>query len=477
MKKMRNIKLSSILAGFMGVLVVFSTANAQEYDDMYFNKSDRKTIKSEKKALVSADLKNTGTTNYNQATKSTEAYSAKNVNPEYIARYKATESNEVQEGQSSSSNYNSSDYFIENYNAPDSSIGIHQNQIDYAALNKRDQMSYSNYNNNTSNPYWRMNPYMNMGFGRPWGYSPYMMGYDPFMMGYDPFMMGYGPGMTMGMNYGFGTGFFPSMSYSIGMSWGTGYNPWGGWGGYPYSPYGMRGFNDPWAWGPSYGFGYSPFWGSSFGYGFNSFYGYPRPVYVINNNEYYNNAAYQPRTVRNTSAPRIATSNSENLRVSSADSKIRIPNNRTATTNTADGRISRDYSKSQNEYYNTSRRTASSSERIATSTSSRNSYTRTSNSATGYSSPISNTKPDRLSNSSSGINRSTSSYSNTNSRSSSSFSNPSRSSSSYDRSSYSSGNSSSSYSSGSRTSFSSGSSSGGTRSSGSSGATRSGGRQ
>jgi hypothetical protein len=471
MKKIRNIQISSILVGLVGVLVAFSSVHAQEYDDMYFNKSDRKTIKSEKKALVSADLKSSGTANYNQATKSTEIYSAKNVNPEYIARYKATESNEAQEG--NNSNYKSSDYFIENYNTPDSSIGIHQNQIDYAALNKRDQMSYSNYNNNFSNSNWRMNPYMNMGFGRPWGYSPYMMGYDPFMMGYDPFMMGYGPGMTMGMGYGFGTGFYPSMSYSIGMSWGTGYNPWGGWGGYPYSPYGMRGFYDPWAWGPSYGFGYSPYWGSGFGYGFNSFYGYPRPVYVVNKNEYYNNnVSYQPRTVRNTSTPRVATSNSENVRVSSADSKIRVPNTRTVATNTADGRISRDYSKSQNEYYNTSRRTTSSSERIATSTSNRNAYTRTSGSATGYTSPISNTKPDRLSNSSSGINRSTSGNSN------SSFTSPNRSGSSYDRSSYSSGNNSSSYSSGSRSSFSGGSSSG-ARSAGtpSSGATRSGGRQ
>jgi hypothetical protein len=37
-------------------------------------------------------------------TESTEVYSAKNVNPEYIARYKATESNQVQEGGSETVN-------------------------------------------------------------------------------------------------------------------------------------------------------------------------------------------------------------------------------------------------------------------------------------------------------------------------------------------------------------------------------------
>lgn len=475
MKKIRNIKLSSIFAGLVGISVACTSVYAQEYDDMYFNKSDRKTIKTQNKALLSTDLKTSGSTNYTQATKSTEVYSAKNVNPEYIARYKATESNEVQDRNTPNKNYNSSDYFIEDYNEADSSLGIHQNQIDYAALNKRDQMSYSNYNNaGFNNPSWRMNPYMRMGYGRPWGFDPVMMGYDPFMMGYDPFMMGYGmgmgygPGMSMGMGMGFGTGFYPSMSYNIAMSWGTGYNPWGGWGGYPYSPYGMRGFNNPWAFGPSYGFGYG---------GLHSMYGFSRPIYVINQNEYNNgrNISYQPRTVRNSSVQRVTSTGAENVRISSADSKIRIPDRRTTSNNTPDGRISRDYSKSQNEYYNTSRRTTSSTERIAASSSSRNSYVRSSGSSTGYSSPINTNKPSRLSNSSSGVNRSSSNYNNGGSRSSSSYSSPSRSNSSFERNSYSSGSNNSSYSSGSR--YSSGSGSTGTRSGSSSGASRSGGRQ
>jgi hypothetical protein len=463
MKELKSIKLSTLFAGLLGILVSFSTVNAQEYDDLYFNKSDRKTVKSESKATLAKDAKSLSGTDYNQATKSTEVYSAKNVNPEYVARYKSSESNEVRENTIPDSEYGSDDYFIEDYNTPDSTIGIHQNEIDYAALNKRDQMSYSNYDHNHSNPYWRMNPYMSMGYG-----SPY----------YDPFMMGYSPGFSMGMGYGFGTGFYPSMSYSMAMSWGTGYNPWSSWGGYPYSPYGMRGYYDPWA----YGYGYSPYM-SGYGYGLNSYgyYGYSRPYYVVStsNSEYYNdrNISYKPRsTSRSNSIQRASTASATNSRVSASDSKIRIPSRAVTSESTSNGRVSRDYSKSQNEYYNTNRRSTSSSERIAASTSSRNTYARTSSSSSSFTN-----RPSRTSNSSSGYNspsNSRSYSSNSGSRSSSSYSSPGRSSSSFGGgNSYSSGSSSgrsSSYSSAGRSS-SSGSSSG--RSSSSSGSSRSGGRQ
>jgi hypothetical protein len=466
MKALKSFKVYSIFAGLLGLAVIFSSAYAQEYDDMYFNKSDRKTVKVQSKALTK-ESKSLSNSDYNSLTESTEVYSAKNVNPEYIARYKATESNEVQEQVVRNGAYNSDDYFIEDYNVPDSAIGSHQNQIDYAALNKRDQMSYSNYNSANSfygrNPYMGFSPYMSMGYGMPFGYDPFMMGY------------GYGPGMSMGIGYGFGSGFYPSMSYSISMSWGTGYNPWGGWGAYPYSPYSMRGFYDPWGWGyPSYAYrGFSPYYGA---WGMGSYYGYSRPYYTANSYHYYDNGStikYQPRTaVRSATTPRSSQRNTENIRVSSADSKIRVPN-RTTSTGTSNGRVSRDYSKTQNEYYSRAR-TSASSQRISTSNSSRNSYARTSGSSSSYSS-ISNNRPSRISNSSSGYNRSSSSYSN-GSRSSSSYSSPARStsgSSSFNRSNYS-GSSGSGYSSGSRTSSSSSSS--GSRSSSSSGS-RSGGRQ
>ena len=467
MKEHRSNKFYSSLFSLLGLLIIFSSVSAQEYDDMYFNKTDRKKIKTENNKVNAQQIKSAEDIDYSQATQSTELYSAKNVNPEYIARYKATETNEVPEVKSKDE-YSSGDYFIEDYESDNPDVGSHMNQIDYAALNKRDQMSYSNYNRNYSNPYWSrpswgFYPYMSMGYG--FG-SPFM--YDPFM--YDPFMMGgfgYGPMMSMGIGYGFGTGFYPSMSYSLAMSWGTGYNPWGGWGAYPYSPYSMRGFYDPWGWSP---YRYSPY------YGFGNYYGYST-IYATNSNYYENgrNIQYKPRrTSRSATSNRIIRNSNESTRVSSADSRIRVPNR--TVSNTSNGRISRDYSKTQNEIYRSSR-SNSASQRISTSRANRSSFSRSSSSSGYNSSSISTNRPSRLNNSSSSFDRSgsRSSYSGYNrSGNSSSYSTPSRSgssSSSFNRSNSYSGSRSSSFSSGSR---SSGSSSG-SRSSG--GSSRSGGRQ
>ena len=70
-----------------------STGWAQEYDDLYFNSSDRKKMKTESVVVA----KNTDDTKMQNPTYSaqsygdeTENYSAKHVNPEYIARYKNT---------------------------------------------------------------------------------------------------------------------------------------------------------------------------------------------------------------------------------------------------------------------------------------------------------------------------------------------------------------------------------------------------
>lgn len=469
MKAFKSIKLLTLLISLLSITVIFSSVNAQEYDDMYFSKSDRKTVKVDKAAVLSNNDKNNSSASYKEITKSTETYSAKNVNPEYIARYKSTESNEVNEQTvQKNDSYNSKDYFVEGYDNYDYISDSKKGEIDYAALNKRDQMSAkSNYNRPFSSPSWRFSPYMSMGYGYP-SYGRY---------GYDPFMMGYGSGLTMGIGFGSGFGYSPSMSYSLGMSFGTGYNPWGGFGGYPgyYSPYGMSGFYDPW--GSMYGYnpyrryGYSPYYGGGYGYG-----GYC-PTFVASSysNNYGSeslngrNIQYKPRTTRTSATSRVIKTNTENLRVSSSDAKIRVPS-RTITSSASNGRISRDYSKVQNEYYSKSRRSSSSAQRISTSDNSRKSYGRSSSSASRYASSINNNKPSRTSNYSSGSNRnsSLSGYSSGTSRrsSSSSYSTPSRSSSSFSRSSAgSSGSRSSSYSSGSS---SRSSSSSGTRSSSSS---------
>ncbi|MDZ7606364.1 MAG: hypothetical protein U5K79_12435 [Cyclobacteriaceae bacterium] len=463
MKTLKPINFAlSLTLGFY--LSAFSfQAMGQEYDDMYFTKSDRKTVKVEAKRTNSSEV---SAPSYKEAVSTTESVSSKNINPEYIARYKETESDDE-------SAYSNQDYFVEDYNKD----SLNTRQIDYAALNTRDQMSQSNQNRNYSYPSWGFSPFMSMGYG---------MGYGmPYGYGYDPFMMGYGPSYSMG--FGFGSGFYPSMSMSIGMAWGTGYNPWGGWGTYPYSPYGMYGY-DPFA----YGFGYPSYYGSRFSpysgfgmYGMNSFYGNNRPIYVINGSE--QNQMYKPRTNRSYADSKISRTNAtQNARISSTSSRVRVPESVTNSPTDNNRVSSRDYSKTQNEYYNDARRNASSTSRITAAESTRSSYLRNSSSSQS-SSTINENRPSRstgfsnYSGQSTSGTRSTSSYSSTGSRSSSSYSTPSSrgTSSGSNNSSFSSGSSSrssSGYSSGS-TGSSSRSSSSGSGSSGSSSSSGRGGRQ
>lgn len=356
MKALKSLRLLTTSVSFLSIMLIFSSVNAQEYDDMYFSKSDRKTVKVEK----SSKKQNSNTANYKEVTKSTETYSAKNVNPEYIARYKSSESNEVNELLVQKDDaYSSDDYFVEGYDNAEYISDPNKNNIDYAVLNKRDQMSSpSNYNRSFSNPSWRFSPYVGMGLGYP-SYGGY--GYNnPYMMGYDPYMSGYGSGMTMGFGSGFG--YSPSLSLNIGMSWGSGYNP------YRYSsfnnPYGMSRYNDPW--GSMYGYNSFSRYGRYSGFGGGYGYGGYCPTYIVTSSSNYNtsdsngrNIKYQPRTTRTSATQRNIRTNTENTRVSSSDSKIRVPN-RDVSTSASNGRVSKDYSKVQNEYYNKSRRSSSS---------------------------------------------------------------------------------------------------------------------
>ncbi len=406
MKALKSVKKLSLVVSLIFTTSIYSSAIAQEYDDMYFNKTDRKTVKIEKTTLLTSNNKNNS---YKEITKSTETFSAKNVNPEYIARYKSTESNQVNEQTvQKSDSYSSNDYFVEGYDKSAYVSDSKNSEIDYAALNKRDQMSSKKNYGSLSNSAMRFSPYMAMGFGSAYG-----------RYGYDPFTMGYGSGMSMGFGSGFG--YSPYMSFNVGMSWGSGYNPWGSF----YNPYRMRGY-DPWR--SMYGYnpygglgGYSPYYGSGYG-------GYcPTFTNSYSNNyasEYNNgrNIQYKPRTTRVNSTINTPLSNNENLRTSSSNSKIRVPNRTTSATR-SDGRIGNDYSKGQNEYYNKVRRSSSSSaRRISSNNSTRNTYSRNSNSVSRSKSSINNNKPSRVSNYSSGYNR--------NNSSSKSYSSPSRSSSS-----------------------------------------------
>ena len=55
MKALRILNSSTLSAGLLSVAVLFTPAIAQEYDDKYFSKSDRKEVKKEKSKDISAE--------------------------------------------------------------------------------------------------------------------------------------------------------------------------------------------------------------------------------------------------------------------------------------------------------------------------------------------------------------------------------------------------------------------------------------
>ena len=60
--------------------------------------------------------------------------------------YKSPESNQVADKAVLENDaYNSKDYFVEGYDQSEYVSDANKNEIDYSVLEKRDQMSYSNY--------------------------------------------------------------------------------------------------------------------------------------------------------------------------------------------------------------------------------------------------------------------------------------------------------------------------------------------
>lgn len=247
-----------------------------------------------------------------------ESFSSRNVNPDYIARYQAEEGTAE----------NDVVYF-------DEANGEEYNPDIDAYNNYR--VGYSGTNSNFS-------PSIAFSMGMMYGMSPWGMGgfYDPY--------------------WGGGYGFRPGFNFSIGFGFGYGnpfYNP------IYYRPtYGMMGFYDPW--GPVYGmggFGYP-------GYGYYPIYA-SNPVYVLPGGEYgdrrvvrgarltrgsslaasgvsrgVSNAALQPSTARAQARRDVLDSKATSRRI---------------VSNTDNSRVSaRDFSSSQNDYYNSRTRTSSS---------------------------------------------------------------------------------------------------------------------
>jgi hypothetical protein len=293
-------------------------AQTSEYDDLYFTASDRNTVEFTK-------LNDPKKADYQQGSYvfDQQSYSSKNVNPEYIAKYNA--GNQLNQEESVAQN---EEYYVEEFEREDYMPSGNQPQV-------------------VNNFYGPASTFGNPAFGGGWGASPF---FDPFLMDpfYDPF---WGPSAFAGAGWGWRPGF--NMGISMGFGWGR-----PGWG-----------FGNAWAYRPWRDPFFSP-WGFRNGYamGFNDgFYGsyWNRPgVVIINNNE---NLGVNRRLVtngRNIQRVSRATTPRSNATVrgrSVADRNAAVTR---GTTNRTNARTSsnRDFTRSQNEYYQRSRANARSAE-------------------------------------------------------------------------------------------------------------------
>jgi hypothetical protein len=297
---------------FMGALAVLGLASCStnysalkgESDDLYFMASDAKVA-------TEFAVQNNNRDNFKQLENITaeeytpESFSARNVNPEYLAKYQSNQSSPSDE---------ETVYFDEGSGETLAKEGGDINVYN----NFRGNSGYNNFNN--FNP-WSMNPWMMS--------SMYMGGFSPWGMGmYDPF-------------WGSGFGFRPGFNLSLGLGFGFG------------SRFGY-GFGNPWRYG--YGMGlYDPFYSPYYGHG----YGYGRPIIIVpGGGENQRHIVRGARPSRGT----LATGRRENIASpnSSRASARREAVSRTSTPTTRANSRS-DFSRSQNDYYNANARNAATS--------------------------------------------------------------------------------------------------------------------
>ncbi len=413
-----------IFSQFLAIIFVLGIAHvsyAQEYDDLYFTSKDRNMMKLPDEG-PSAQLSDSQSLEESFSEEAyTDDYSAKNVNPEYIARYQS-QSAQGEENPTYGAYWEpEEEQDVEYY--PEEEVVAEQAPT-----------IVNNY----------------------YGSSPYR---------YQPSRWSFRPSMMMGYNsfYGWQTGFGMSMTYGdpfFDPRFDPFYSPF-------YSPYSYNrfGYYDPWSdpfyCPPSYGYNrFSQRNAYLNGY-YNGYYagGGTRTVVVGNPRESYTAARQGRRGMVTRGTPRAAASG-----VTTRGQGLTTVGSEGTRTSNSNGRVARDYTATQNAYYDRSRRnrnasSSASNGRVASSnvrqgtsreysaTTNRSSYsTRTANrssygstnrsSATGRSATSvtprststnrSTTNPRRYSTSSSG--RSSSTYrSNSSGRSNRSFSSPSRS--------------------------------------------------
>lgn len=314
-------------------LMSFGITNAQEYDDLYFSAKDRKEIKYATTPGVNESLKTYQSytnNNYNSA------YSAKQVNPELIAKYKQNSRASVQEeirdyeGYVNPS-YSSDAYYDENFDEP-----LYNRDID----NVNGQTVINNFN----------------GVNPMWSNTRFRVG---TMMGFNPWG-GWNTGLNIGFNIGFGN-MWNAPFWNMG--WGSPfYDPW-------LDPFWGMGWADPWVWRPGWTYGRG-FWGLN-NWGWNRWNRWNR----WNNGWAYNNGFYDGlwfnNNINRRNVVRGARGNTRGIyygdvyrngryRSSQITSRMERRNavssaSRVDNMGNANART-RDYTQTQNEYYQRSRR-------------------------------------------------------------------------------------------------------------------------
>jgi hypothetical protein len=312
-----------------GALLLFSACSTSYNamrggnDDLYFSASDARIAT--EFAVNNNNARNfQSLNNVNQETFEQENFSARNVNPEYIARY---------QNQSSQVEDDGTVYFDEAGAGNDPNINVYNNFV----------VGNNGFNNRGFNPMFNMG----FGMGSMWGMGMPMWGMPMWGMGMmDPFwgmgmpMMGmpmWGMGMPMwGMGPGFrmGFGWNSMMGFNMGMGMGFGWGGRGMWGNH---------WMNPWM---------DPFMMGMGGFGWN------RPIFVVNNNNFGENSRRVVRGAtpsRSSMAPGYAAArrgdvlpaNSRAARRDATSTSGRAAASPTSRT------AARDFSSSQNEYYNT----------------------------------------------------------------------------------------------------------------------------
>ncbi|HLF35343.1 MAG TPA: hypothetical protein VI583_13955, partial [Cyclobacteriaceae bacterium] len=316
---MASIKLLMVS---ISMTVLISPVFAQEYDDMYFSHSDRKL--EIKKATTVA--KNTEVTDESTEKKPEQYgaiednYSAKNINPEYIARYR-----DAKDASEESTTADDS-YYVEEYERSDT----------------------EEENDNVTNNYYGY-PHSYSRFNR-WSY------YDPF------WGSSFYPGWSYRLGYGFG--YMPGWSFALsyGNMWGYGsyYSPWSSW---YYDPWDSWGYS-PWS---SY-YGYSSWYYPSyyrsysrFGYFGNYYNCYSCYFYGHNDSYANNNVSYGRRSFRSSGTALNTSNDNTGRQLRTVDDSRRVSRTDAGTVSSGRTRVSsqRDYSARQNEYYSRTRSTGS----------------------------------------------------------------------------------------------------------------------